>query len=272
MEVYTIRILICNDDGINAPGLHTLGRELARIADVYVAAPSAEQSGASHGLTTTQPLRAHRQSLPGITDNAWAIDGTPADCAKLALEELLGFLPDVVVSGINHGPNLGTDIIYSGTVAGATEGYCSGCCAIAISAAGIRRGVGQANYEYAARLAADICLQMAASDFKPKVFFNINVPGSVPEDIKGIKYTHMGWRWYTEPFIKRVDPRGNDYYWLQGEFDDSKCGTGSDVEACNAGYVSITPLQLDHTDYGMLNELKNTGLFMPDRRHSAAEK
>lgn len=227
---------------------------------MYIAAPTSEKSGASHGLTVVRPLRCYTQSIPGITDNAWAIDGTPADCAKLALEELMPCRPDIVVSGINHGPNLGTDIIYSGTVAGATEGYCLGCCAISVSVAGMRKGNGTGNFQYAAEVVSGLCRNMAAKDFSPRMFLNVNVPGNSREDVKGIKYTNMGWRWYTEPFLKRQDPHGHDYYWLQGYIDDRRCGSGSDVEACNDGYISITPLQLDQTNYELLEYLNKSDL------------
>ncbi|NLF79605.1 MAG: 5'/3'-nucleotidase SurE [Clostridia bacterium] len=250
-----MRILISNDDGIHAEGIHILAQHLKEIADIYIAAPQSEQSGTSHGLTTTLPIRARRCPLPELTENAWAIDGTPADCVKLAIDVLMPEPPDIVLSGINNGPNLGTDIIYSGTVAAAMEGYLNGYPALAISAAGIRRGKGIGNYHYAGELAAKLCLQMAEQDFKPRLLLNINVPGNHPDDVLGVVYTHMGWRWYTEPFAKRIDPRGQDYFWLQGEFDDRNCGEGSDVEASNQGYATITPIQADFTNYSLLDKL-----------------
>lgn len=207
------------------------------------------------------PVRAYHRELKGIADMAWAIDGTPADCGKLALELLLPEKPDIVISGINPGPNLGTDVMYSGTVAAAAEGFCFGCPAIAVSCTGTRRGKGEANFDYAADFIAKLCLKMAERDFKPKMLLNINVPGSAPEDIKGVRYTYMGWRWYADPFGKRIDPHGKDYYWLQGTFDDRNCGIGSDVEACNQGFISITPLQIDQTDYGMLEAIKADDLI-----------
>ena len=251
-----MKILISNDDGINAEGLRILAAELSKIADIYIAAPLYEKSGTSHGLTTTTPLRAYEQQLEELTPYAWAIDGTPADCVKLAVDLLVPEQPDIVVSGINHGPNLGTDIIYSGTVAAAMEGYLNGFPALALSAAGIRKGRGKGNYLYTAQLAAKICLRMERENYQPRFFWNINVPGSCAEDVRGIAYTYMGWRWYTEPFSKRSDPRGKDYYWLQGQIDDSNCGEGSDVEACNNGFATITPLHADFTDYALLRKLQ----------------
>ncbi len=250
-----MKILICNDDGIDAPGIQILAAELSKIAEIYVAAPLSEKSGTSHGLTTTMPIRAYQRDIPGIKQ-AWAVDGTPADCVKLALDALMTERPDIVISGINQGPNLGTDIIYSGTVAAAMEGYLNGYPAIAVSAAGIRHGRGRGNYHYAAQMVAQVCLQMAEKEYSPRMFLNINVPGAAPEDVLGVKYTYMGWRWYTEPFGERTDPRGGTYYWLQGKFDDSACGVGSDVEVCNNGYATITPLHSDFTDYRLLEMLQ----------------
>ncbi len=239
----------------------TLGRELAKISEVYVAAPTVEKSGASHSMTGNIPIRVYRQKLPGITDHAWAIEGTPTDCAKLALSELMPELPDIVISGINHGANLGTDVIYSGTVGAATEGYCYGCSAIAVSVTGNGMVKDVGNFAYAAEFTKKLCLEMSARDFQPRMFLNVNVPGRTPDEVRGVKYTYMGWRWYKDPFTKRVDPRGKEYYWLQGQFDDTGCGVGSDVEACADGYISVTPLHLDQTDYEALSALHKTNLF-----------
>lgn len=251
-----MRILISNDDGINAEGIRILAQELVKIAEIYIAAPLNERSGSSHGLTTTMPIRAHAYPLKGITDKAWAIDGTPVDCVKLAIDVLMPDKPDIVISGINNGPNLGTDIIYSGTVAAAMEGYLNGYPSLALSAAGIKRGKGKGNYQYTAELAADLCKKLQKMNNPSRLLLNVNVPGNRPEDVRGIMYTHMGWRWYTDPFAVRIDPRGQNYYWLQGNFDDRDCGSGSDVEACNLGYATITPIQSDFTDYKLLHELQ----------------
>lgn len=252
-----MRVLISNDDGIRAEGLRILAQELSRVAEIYVAAPLNEKSGTSHGLTTTTPLRVYDHQMDDLTPYAWAVDGTPADCVKLAVDALLPAPPDLVLSGINHGPNLGTDIIYSGTVAAAMEGYLNGFSAIALSVAGVRKGKGTGNYLYTAQLAAQLCQRLVAEKPQQRIFFNVNVPGSCPDDVKGIAYTYMGWRWYNEPFSKRVDPNGRDYYWLQGQIDDSNCGQGSDVEACNNGFVTITPIHADFTDYALLRRLQN---------------
>lgn len=251
-----MKVLISNDDGIRATGIRILAQEISKVAEVYVAAPLNEKSGTSHGLTTTTPLRVYEHQMDGITPYAWAVDGTPADCVKLAIDALLPQRPDIVLSGINHGPNLGTDVIYSGTVAAAMEGYLNGLPALSLSVAGVRKGKGKGNYLYTAKLAAELCQRMAKDNYQPRVFFNINVPGSEPDDVRGVVYTYMGWRWYDEPFSKRTDPSGRDYYWLQGQIDDSQCGKGSDVEACNNGFATITPIHSDFTDYALLHQLQ----------------
>ncbi|MDO4581070.1 MAG: 5'/3'-nucleotidase SurE [Bacillota bacterium] len=251
-----MRILITNDDGLHSAGLAIVAERLADIAELYIAAPLSERSGSGHGLTVHTPLRAYRRPLPGICERAWAVDGYPADCVKLAFEQLMPEPADIVVSGINHGGNLGTDIIYSGTVAGALEGYLYGASAIAVSETGMRRERGSGNFTYAAELVREICLDWQAAGFEPHQIWNINVPGSVPQDIKGRKFTYMGRRWYSKAYDVREDPNGRPYYWLCGSVDDSACGAGSDIEACNSGYVSLTPLDGDLTNYQRLEQLK----------------
>lgn len=255
-----MRILITNDDGLQAEGIKTLAAELAKLGEVYVAAPADQQSAASHALTVRQPLRAQLQPMPGITEHAWAISGTPADCVKLAMEQLLGFKPDLVVSGINHGPNLATDTIYSGTVAGALEGFLFGVPAIAISVVGSHRRIPvPGNFSLAARVAAAFGKQLCESG--EKMLLNINVPGSVDEDVLGIRFCPTGWRWYTDAYAKRVDPFGKDYYWLQGVIQDGVSDGNTDVELCAEGYITISPLQYDLTDQKALTRILEEDLF-----------
>ena len=248
-----MKILITNDDGIHAYGIQILAKGLRGLGEVYVAAPQSNQSGAGHGLTVTIPLRAKEVELPGASQ-AWAINGTPADCVKLALEHLVPEMPDVVVSGINNGSNLGTDIIYSGTVAGAMEGFFHGLPAIAISVASSRPHTEVGNYETAAAVAADFCRRFHQGEL-PRTLLNINVPGDRPEDIRGLRYTRMGWRWYTSAYEKRVDPRGGTYYWLCGDVVNGKSDGNTDVEVCLSGYTSVTPLDYDMTDQVLLAKL-----------------
>ena len=203
-------ILVTNDDGINAKGIHILAETLSKIATVYVAAPENNHSGAGHGLTVTVPLRANEVNFEGLSGKAWAINGTPADCVKLAMEHLLPERPDVVVSGINDGPNLGTDVLYSGTVAGAMEGHLHGLPAIAVSVS-LRKRAQEANFQLAADVAGEFAAKFVAGEL-PCTMLNINVPGLVPEDVNGLKYTYQGWRWYNEAYDRRIDPHGRQYF------------------------------------------------------------
>ncbi|MEG1997112.1 MAG: 5'/3'-nucleotidase SurE, partial [Clostridiales bacterium] len=191
-----MRILISNDDGIQSIALRILAQELVKLGNVYISAPSHEQSGVGHGITAHIPLRVQRVDFSGITEYAWGVDGTPADCVKLAIEKLMPEKPDIVISGINYGANLGTDVIYSGTVAAAMEGFLFGLPAIAISATGVRRGVGEGNFLLAATKTAEICRLWQQRNFQPRTMLNINVPGHKPEDVQGCRFTKLGWRWY----------------------------------------------------------------------------
>ena len=255
-----MKILITNDDGLQAEGISILAAELCSIGDVYVVAPANEQSGVGHGLTVRNPLRAIHTPLPAITDQAWAVTGTPADCVKLAIEQILGFKPDLVVSGINHGPNLATDTIYSGTVAGAMEGFLYGVPALAVSVVGSHRRLRQpGNFALAARTAAVYGEQLYRSG--EKMLLNINVPGSADEEVKGVRFCPTGWRWYNDAFDKRVDPFGREYYWMQGVVEDRSANGDTDVELCADGYITITPLKFDLTDYAALELIAAQSLF-----------
>lgn len=250
-----MKILLTNDDGIEAYGLRVLAEELSRIGEVSLSAPEKNNSGAGHGMTVTEPLRAVRRDYAGISGPAWAINGTPVDCVKLAIDQLLPKKPDIVISGINNGPNLGTDIIYSGTVAAALEGWLHQLPALAVSVANEHRHTDIGNYQLAARVAADYAQKLIAGEI-PRTLLNINVPGTVPEDVKGIKYAGMGWRWYTGAYEKRTDPNGHDYYWLTGKpYDTPRDGT-TDVEVIAEGYTSVTPLFSDLTDRELLRQLR----------------
>ncbi len=253
-----MKLLLTNDDGVQSLGLHILADVLKDLGTVYIAAPSREQSGVSHCITAHVPLRAHPVDFAAAGEYAWAIDGTPADCVKLAMEKLLPQKPDLVISGINRGANLGTDVIYSGTVAGAMEGYLHGFPAIAMSATGIRRGVGQANFDYAAQLCKQICLSWQERHFQPRTMLNVNVPGHQPQDVKGVRLTRLGWRWYHDAYDQRQDPNGRPYFWLQGTPYDGEDPGDTDVSACREGFVSITPLFNDMTDTASLQALQRS--------------
>ncbi len=251
-----MNILISNDDGIHATGIHILTECLSQIAEIYVAAPAFEQSGASHGLTTKMPLRAEAVEMKGAV-SAWAIEGLPADCVKLAIEQLMDKKPDMVVSGINHGPNLGTDTIYSGTVAAAAEGYLYGIPSIAVSVRGSgRRKEDQGNFQLSAEITRDFCLQLLK--LPQPVLLNINVPGGIPSEVKGIKYTQ--------------DPSGRNYYWLQGELEAESGPEDDDVIAYAHGYASVSPLQVDMTDYTLLQRLPELNGLPKDSKKSNSSK
>ncbi|MCL2495993.1 MAG: 5'/3'-nucleotidase SurE [Clostridiales bacterium] len=245
-----MKILLVNDDGVMAHGLHTLGMALAEIADVYVAAPEQEQSGSGHGITVRKPLYAKPLKLT-FAREAWSIAGYPADCVKLALEELLREQPHMVVSGINNGANMGNDLLYSGTVSAAMEGFLYGLPAIAVS---VSEKPG--NYWAAAEFTRDICRRWQQKNFQPHTLLNINVPGKDSGDIKGCRYTNMGWRWYEDVFAQEKDEHGRSYYWLGGRIADTIADSNSDVGADAAGYISLTPLNFDLTDYKVLDLLR----------------
>lgn len=238
-----MKILLTNDDGILAPGLHCLCHYLSKIARVFVMAPLWEQSCTGHSITYGQPLRLDKAEVP-FSEEAWAVNGFPADCVKLGLEHVLAFKPDLVVSGINSGANLGTDIIYSGTVSGALEGQIYGLPSLAVSL--IEAGK---NMTAAAIFVRDFCLAWQKQSFSPLTTFNLNVPSG---PIKGAKYCHMGRRTYTNVFDIRTDPRGKPYFWLQG---DIKAGDQSgDVQVTADGFISVTPLGVDMTNHRLLKE------------------
>lgn len=248
-KIVYMKVLLTNDDGFESPGLHVLGEVLSHIAEIYVVAPEEEKSGTGHGITVFQPIYSRRLDLP-FAKASWAVAGLPADCVKLAMEELLPTRPDIIVSGINPGANMGNDILYSGTVSAALEGFLYGLPAIAISLA-----KKPGNTQAAAEFVRDTCLKWQAQGFKPRTLLNINVPGHIPEDIRGYRYTNKGWRWYTDVFSQNTDENGRDYYWMGGKQISGTADGNTDIEVCAAGYISITPLNDDLTNYSLLKQL-----------------
>lgn len=238
-------ILISNDDGIQSEGLIALERSLAALGDIYTVAPDRAQSSMSHALTLHRPLRAVDAGARRL-----AVDGTPVDCVKLALTGLLPVKPDLVVSGINKGPNLGDDILYSGTVSAAIEGTLLGIPAIAASLATFL------NFDF--RAAADFMAELVAHILRPKIppgtLLNVNVPPLPKEQLKGWKLTRMGKRHYSETIVERIDPRGGKYYWIGGDDLGFDHDDGTDCVAVHEGFVSVTPLQVDLTNYKLLHE------------------
>lgn len=241
-----MHILLSNDDGYSAPGLIALAEALGALAEVTVVAPERNRSGASNSLTLDRPLRAS-QAPNGFIK----VDGTPTDCVHLAITGLLEREPDMVFAGINHGANLGDDVIYSGTVAAATEGRFLGLPAVAISLA----GVNPSHFESAARIAARLFENIRRHPLPADTILNVNVPDLPLEDIKGFRATRLGQRHKAEPVVRGVDPRGRELFWVGAAGPEQDAGPGTDFYAVRQGYVSVTPLQIDLTRYDAMERL-----------------
>jgi len=242
-----MRILLSNDDGYFAPGLAMLAEALAKVAEITVVAPERDRSGASNSLTLDRPLMARKSHLGFLY-----VNGTPTDCVHLAVTGLLDDLPDMVVSGINHGANMGDDTIYSGTVAAATEGFLLGIPAIAMSLAKQASG----NYATAARVAVDLVSRFQAQPLRHAVLLNVNVPDLPYERLAGHRVTRLGRRHKAERVVQSTNPRGDTVYWIGAAGDAADAGEGTDFHAVANGYVSITPLQIDLTQYAQLDPVR----------------
>lgn len=238
-----MRILVSNDDGYFAPGIALLAQRLAAVGEVTVVAPERDRSGASNSLTLDRPLSVRRAA-----NGFWFVNGTPTDCVHLAVTGLLDQLPDCVVSGINHGANMGDDTIYSGTVAAATEGYLLGIPSIAVSLAS-RSG---RHFETAAAVALRMVERLARAPVTQPVLLNVNVPDVGPEALSGEEVTRLGRRHKAEPVVELQTPRGETAYWIGPAGDAQDAGPGTDFHAVAAGRVSVTPLQVDLTHHGQL--------------------
>jgi 5'-nucleotidase len=241
-----MKILVSNDDGYQSAGLLALVAALEAIAEVVVVAPERDRSGASNSLTLDRPLRASRTER-GFT----RVDGTPTDCVHLAITGLLQTDPDLVVAGINHGPNLGDDVIYSGTVAAATEGRFLGLPAIALSMDAFE----PRHLDTAARVGVRLVEQLRAAPLESTLILNVNVPDLPYESIKGFAATRLGHRHKAEPVVASRDPRGRTIYWVGPAGPEQDAGPGTDFYAVRNGYVSITPLQVDLTRHQALDSL-----------------
>lgn len=267
-----MKILISNDDGINARGLRTLATRLAQEPgnQVYVCAPERERSATGHGLTLHKPLRVEEVNLGDKVKGAWFTTGTPSDCVKFAV----GFLlqkepPDFVLSGINAGPNLGGEILYSGTVSAAMEGAFFNIPSIAISLP----GSGHRNYDVAADFIARLLpLLQAAQVMVGKTLLNINVPNVAREQIKGVAATELGVRAYNDYFEKRVDPRGKVYYWLAGEAIEEGEREGTDAWCVAHNIISLTPISFNMTDFKMLDKLQQWSKLSQALEQSAGQE
>jgi 5'-nucleotidase len=250
-----LHILLTNDDGVDASGLLMLQRALQEVGEVTVFAPDHNWSAAGHTKTMHKPLRVNQTTLPDGT-MAYTSNGAPSDCVALAVLGILPRKPDLVVSGINQGANLGQDITYSGTVAAAMEAVIFGMPAIAVSLDSYE----SEDFAYAARFAARLVKLVLERGLPPTTFLNVNVP-AVPQDkIAGIRITRLGRRVYRDALVKRQDPRGRSYYWIGGQPPRGVDEEGTDIWALANNYVSVTPLHLDMTEYQMVEELRRWGL------------
>ncbi|SDD42524.1 5'/3'-nucleotidase SurE [Sporomusa acidovorans] len=251
-----MHILLTNDDGILAPGIKALWEELLPFAKITVVAPDSEKSASSQAITVHHPIWVDEHYI-NKDIRAWRVGGTPTDCVKVALESLLiSDQPDIIVSGINQGSNLGTDVLYSGTVSAAIEGALHGLPAIAMSLDSWQ----EYDYKPAARLAKKIIETMINKSLPPNTLLNVNVPALPENQLKGIAITKLGVRNYENTFERRLDPRGRTYYWMSGHVSETENSPDSDIIALKDGKVSITPIHFDLTNYGIMNILETWGL------------
>jgi len=243
-----MHILLSNDDGYFSPGLTALARVLGELATVTVVAPERDRSGASNSLTLDRPL-----SVRKADSGFYYINGTPTDCVHIAMTGLLKDRPDMVVSGINEGANMGDDTIYSGTVAAATEGHLLGVPAIAFSQ--IKRGY--PHLDSIATVARDIVAHFLANRLPDTTLLNVNIPALPRDQIKGLKVTRLGKRHHAEPVIQSENPRGERIYWIGPAGGAREAGPGTDFHATDAGYVSVTPLRMDLTSERQMSEVED---------------
>ncbi len=246
------KILLTNDDGINAPGLYALYESIRTMGDVTVVAPDTEMSAVGHAITLTDPLRVEKINKRGEFFG-YAVSGTPADCVKIAAWALLDEMPDLIISGINLGNNTGISIIYSGTVSAATEGTILEIPSFAISLVAFRNP----DFTYAAKFAKKMATIILEKGLPVGTLLNVNVPNVKEEEIKGVLITRQGKAVYREHFDKRTDPWGRSYYWMAGEKVELEEDEFVDDSALKNNQVSITPIQFDLTDYANLDLLKS---------------
>lgn len=250
-----MNILLSNDDGILANGIRALIEALAPKYDVYVVAPDRERSAAGHSLTLHTPLRVEEVESKYGAKRCWMTTGTPGDCVKIAVNAILApsEIPDVVISGINHGPNLGADILYSGTVSCAMEGAMMGIPSIATSLASLRTEY--EDFKLTAEFTAKLVDLIQNYEFPKKTILNVNVPGLEKEDIAGVAITELGDRMFTDNYEKRIDPRGKVYYWMASELARTPEDAKNDIAALRNNKISITPITFDMTNRNFMSEL-----------------
>ncbi len=252
-----MKILLTNDDGVYADGIKALATVLVNNHhQVMISAPDRERSASGHSITIIDPLRARMVKL-GIDELiAYEVTGTPADCVKLGLEKLVDFKPDLVISGINNGPNLGFDVLYSGTVSAAIEGWMVGYNSIAVSLD--RRN--NKDFISAAKYIEKLITKIDFNKFTDTSLLNINIPDIIERDIKGVKITRLGTSLYEDTFEERLDPTGNKYFWLTGGNGRTEKSQETDIWSIKNDYISITPLKLELNNYKLIEELKGENL------------
>lgn len=244
-------ILITNDDGIRAEGLKALASSLEGLGRIVIVAPENEQSATSHSITLDRPLR-----IKEYSPDSFSVSGTPTDCVLLAVHGILDSAPDLVVSGINHGPNMGEDVTYSGTVAAAIEGRILGIDSMAVSVTSWAPD----SFEPAAKVSRRLASRILEREKGDPLLWNVNIPPLSEGGIKGIKVTNLGSRVYNDTIVKKKDPRGKDYFWIGGGEPGWDSDENSDFASVSEGFVSVTPLIVDMTDYRTLFELEKWDL------------
>jgi 5'-nucleotidase len=242
-----MRILLCNDDGYFAPGIACLAKSLQGLGEIIVVAPERDRSGASNSLTLDRPLSLHRAH-----NGFYFVNGTPTDCVHLAVTGMLEQLPDMVISGINHGTNMGDDTLYSGTVAAATEAYLLGIPALAISLAGYENQ----NFSTAGKIARQLVERFLHAPISEPVLLNVNVPDLPYAQLAGMAVTRLGKRHKAEPVVRITSPRNENMYWVGAAGAAQDAGEGTDFHAVATGFVSITPLQIDLTHQQQLSRIR----------------
>lgn len=246
-----MRILLTNDDGIASPALAQLRRVLSAFGRVITIAPDRNQSATSQSLTLHRPLRIHE-----VSEDVYSVDGTPTDCVLVAFHGQLGDKPDLVVSGINHGPNMGEDVFYSGTVAAAIEGVLQGVPGVAASL--VTRQ--PTDFREAADVVGRILRQVLTRGLTRRLLLNINIPFVPAAELQGVQVTRLGTRVYEDTLVRKVDPRGRDYFWIGGEDPVWAEVEGTDFHAVHGRHVSVTPLQLELTDHAARADMREWGL------------
>jgi 5'-nucleotidase len=251
--VNILKLLLTNDDGIYSEGINFLADVLNSSGHkIAIVAPDRERSAAGHSITISDPLRAKKVVLNNVPElTSYKVNGTPADCVKLGIEKLIDFEPELIISGINNGPNLGYDVLYSGTVSAAIEGWMMGYSSIAISL-NVNNGY---NFYSGAIFINTLIKNINKISIEEKMLLNINLPDINKEFIKGIKITTLGKSLYEDNFEERIDPMGNTYYWLTGESIKDESKNNSDIWAVYNNFISITPLKLDLTNFSQMNSL-----------------